>query len=125
MHPLGAGAELAHRLRAPQGQHGQEGDLGPAEAEGVVEDLAVLGHPGARRVDHPGEPPLPESGERDPHGVVVVGHHRIAVGQLVAGGHHGVLGEGVAVGGGELLLHEAGDDPQLFGGEGLHRPKDI
>ena len=56
------------------------------------------------------------------HGRLVVVHHRVAAGRLIAGQAKRVEREGIRIGGGLLLLQQAAQHPDLHRVEALHAP---
>ena len=60
-HPLGPGAQLTHRLRPPQEQHGQDRALPVVEAQGLVEHVPVADDGATvRGQDQADQPLLPQ-----------------------------------------------------------------
>jgi hypothetical protein len=109
--------QLAGRLRAAQHEHREQGDLGVGEADGVVQQVPVLrgAAPGPAREPNPAATAeLVESGADRR---LVVGHDRIAVGRLVAGGAQRVQRQRIDVRRRSLLLDQAAKNTQLDGAE--------
>ena len=87
MQPLGAGAQLTRRLRAPEQQHRQQRPLVGLEPEPLIEDLVVLQRPPPGVGPHdPQQPPLLERPRGLLDGLLVEVDDRLPVARLVAGG---------------------------------------
>ena len=114
--PLGAGAQLAGRLRAPEQQHGEQRPLVGLEPEPLVEDLVVLQRPPPGVGPHdPQQSALLERPRGLLDGLLVVVDDRLAVAGLVAGGAQRVGRERVRRRHGRLLLQQAAEDALLVG----------
>ena len=81
--PIGAGLELARRLRAAQQQHGDEGPLVVGELEPLPEELVILQDPVAMHDPH--ELTQPQTPQTLLDGRLVKVRDRLATGGLVAG----------------------------------------
>jgi len=108
-------AQLAGRLRSAQHQDREQPQLRVVQAERLVDQVLVLDRAG-RRPARQRRPLAPaQAVERRADRRLVVVHHRIAVGRLIARQPQRVERERVPVRRRALLLHQAGDDPDLDG----------
>ena len=108
VHPFGAAAQFAHGLRAAQHQDAHHRGFAPSQVELLGEPLGVLG-----------DAALPADAHRQPfgaqprqgffHRVLVIGHHRVAVGFLVARVYQGVERQGIVFRRGDFLFHEGAE----------------
>jgi hypothetical protein len=115
--PLGAVVQLADRLGSAQHERRQQRDTRLVDLELVAEHVPVLRGPVVRAVHDPDEPRSPERREGTLDVAVLVAHHRIPGGRLVAGEAERVEGERVRLGRGALLLDQAAEHPALLGGQ--------
>ena len=111
---VGAGPQLARRLRASQQEEGDDGPLAVVERQPLVEHLAVLRGPGpGARVHDPGQALCLQPVDRGEHLVLRDVHHRVAARRLVARRAQRVEGQRVGRRDGPLLLEEAADHAPL------------
>ena len=123
--PVGALAQLARSLRAAEQEHGEDGLLVRADAERLVEQVAVLRRAAAVVAGQPRPAPVTEPREGVAEDVLVVLDDRVAVRRLVARRPQRVERERVGVGRHALLLQQAAEDADLGVGEVVaHRGRD-
>ena len=103
MHAVGAAAQLAGRLGAAQQQLGQNGSLMLREVIRFLQAMLVFAHAADHVVGRPGQPLFLQAAQGVAHRVFVQGHHRIAIGFLVAGVDQRIQGKRIIFGCGELL----------------------
>ena len=104
--PLGAGLELAGRLRAAKQEHGQHPELLAVEPERLLRQVAVFDRAASVPARESREPVQAQPLGGLPHGGLVVGGHRIAVGRLVAGQPERVERQRILVRRGPALLDQ-------------------
>ena len=118
---LGALAQLARRLGSAQHQHGEHGELGPAERQRLVEQMAVLRGAAAGTAREPRPAATNEPGDGVADRVLVVVDDRLAASRLVGRQAQRVQRQRIGVGCRALLLDQRTENAQL-GGVGLdHR----
>ena len=116
--PVGAGPQLAGRLRTAQQQHGHERLLGVVQLQHLGEQLVVLQRPPALVGPHDAHQlPVLEPAQGRLDGRLVVVDDRVTAARLVAAGADGGERHRVGRRDGHLLLEEHPEDALLLGGE--------
>ncbi len=82
--PLGAGLELARRLRAPEQEHREHGKFFAVEAERFLREVTVFHCAASVPARQPREPVQAQPLSRVPDRRLVVGRHRVTVRRLIA-----------------------------------------
>lgn len=126
MQALGPGPQLPRSLRAAQEQHRDQRGLRVGQVQSAGQRLVVLARaPPAIRPDDAHELGVAQLPALVLEGLLVQVHHRLTTRRLVAGGPQRVERQRIAGRHGDLLLHQAAEDPLLHGiedGEVSHAP---
>jgi hypothetical protein len=113
---VGAGAELAGRLRTAEKQDAEESDLVAMKIVDVLKAVLELGD-AAVGGGGAGEAVLIQRRESLADSVFVEGHDRVAIGFLVAGVEDGVEGQRVVFGSGDFFFDQGTEDASLGGSQ--------
>jgi hypothetical protein len=114
---LGASAQFAGSLRAAQQQHADKRRLRAVEVEDLAQPMLVLVDAAVGGTRAASQMQIFQAMQRLAHLLLIEGHHRLAVGALIAGVDERVEREGIVLRRGHFFFNECAQDAGLRRGK--------